>query len=224
MNLAPQSLLVVGRPTSTAPTPENIFDRLLSLLRESGGASVAYNQVATKHTKMDYHIINAYTNRFWISWQRTSIKNGIRCTTVLKWRTVWQRWGRWAITHLIVFIILGVQASSRKDHPAWFADLSTNARTKEEFMNKNCQVSDLYHIDDHNDGFPVCFISYWSQKISHQITYRPELGATWQRQNLSWKRKLSVKIRSSWYRTWLVTRDLTELTNSSFRFKTSKAD
>ena len=120
--------------------------------------------------------------------------------------------------------ILGVQASSRKDHPAWFADLSTNARTKEEFMNKNCQVSDLYHIDDHNDGFPVCFISYWSQKISHQITYRPELGATWQRQNLSWKRKLSVKIRSSWYRTWLVTRDLTELTNSSFRFKTSKAD
>ena len=56
MNLAPQSLLVVGRPTSTAPTPENIFDRLLSLLRESGGASLAYNQVATNHTKMDYRI------------------------------------------------------------------------------------------------------------------------------------------------------------------------
>ena len=92
MNLAPQSLLVVGRPTSKAPTPENIFDRLLSLLRESGGASVAYNQVATNHTKMDYHIIIAYTKRCWISWQRTSIKNGIRCTTVLKWRTVWQRW------------------------------------------------------------------------------------------------------------------------------------
>ena len=88
MNLAPQSLLVVGRPTSTAPTPENIFDRLLSLLRESGGASVAYNQVATNHTKMDYHIIIAYTKRCWISWQRTSIENGIRCTTVLKWRTV----------------------------------------------------------------------------------------------------------------------------------------
>ena len=192
MNLAPQSLLVVGRPTSTAPTPENIFDRLLSLLRESGGASDAYNQVATNHTKMNYHIIIAYTNRCWISWQKTSIKNGIKCTTVLMWRTVWQRWGQWVITHLIVFINLGVQASSRKDHPAWFADLSTNARTKEEFMNKNCQVSDLYHIDDHNDSFPVCFISYWSQKISHQITYRPELGATWQRQNLSWKRKLSV--------------------------------
>ena len=59
MNLAPQSLLLVGRPTSTAPTPENIFDRLLSLLRESGGASVAYNQVATDHTKMDYHIITS---------------------------------------------------------------------------------------------------------------------------------------------------------------------
>ena len=58
MNLAPQSLLVVGRPTSTAPTPENIFDRLLSLLRESGGASVAYNQVATNHTKMDYHVLH----------------------------------------------------------------------------------------------------------------------------------------------------------------------
>ena len=34
----------------------------------------------------------------------------------------------------------GVQASSREEHPAWFADLSTNARTKEEFMNKNCQA------------------------------------------------------------------------------------
>ena len=34
----------------------------------------------------------------------------------------------------------GVQASSREEHPAWFADLSTSARTKEEFMNKNCQA------------------------------------------------------------------------------------
>jgi hypothetical protein len=31
-------------------------------------------------------------------------------------------------------------ASGRADHPAWFQDLSTNARTKEEFMRKNCQV------------------------------------------------------------------------------------
>ena len=38
-------------------------------------------------------------------------------------------------------IITGMlQASSREEHPAWFADLSTNAHTKEEFMNKNCQV------------------------------------------------------------------------------------
>ena len=33
-----------------------------------------------------------------------------------------------------------LQASSREEHPAWFADLSTNAHTKEEFMNKNCQA------------------------------------------------------------------------------------
>ena len=63
------------------------------------------------------------------------------------------------MTHLIVFFILGVQASSRKDHPAWFADLSTNARTKEEFMNKNCQVSTLYQIA----------ILMMAKKISHQI-------------------------------------------------------
>ena len=78
------------------------------------------------------------------------------------------------MTHLIVFFILGVQASSRKDHPAWFADLSTNARTKEEFMNKNCQVSALYNIDDPNDGFPnnpyVFYINIQVKKISHRFT------------------------------------------------------
>ena len=45
MSLAPQSLLVVGKPGATSQTPENIFDRLLTLLRESGGASPVYNQV-----------------------------------------------------------------------------------------------------------------------------------------------------------------------------------
>jgi len=103
MNLAPQSLLVVGRPTSTAPTPENIFDRLLSLLRESGGASDAYNQVLDFMAE-DFH----------------------------------QKWNQ---MHHSVDVENGLtKASSRKDHPAWFADLSTNARTKEEFMNKNCQA------------------------------------------------------------------------------------
>ena len=33
-----------------------------------------------------------------------------------------------------------VLASSRADHPAWFEDLSTNAKTKEEFMTKSCQA------------------------------------------------------------------------------------
>ena len=44
---------------------------------------------------------------------------------------------------MVVFtwpIIIDMQASSRDEHPAWFADLSTNAHTKEEFMNKNCQA------------------------------------------------------------------------------------
>ena len=33
-----------------------------------------------------------------------------------------------------------------KSTPAWFADLSTNAHTKEEFMNKNCQAGCLWWI------------------------------------------------------------------------------
>ena len=45
MSLAPQSLLVVGKALVTYPTPENIFDRLLTLLRESSGASSVYNEV-----------------------------------------------------------------------------------------------------------------------------------------------------------------------------------
>ena len=45
MSLAPQSLLVVGKAPVTSPTPENIFDRLLTLLRESSGASSVYNEV-----------------------------------------------------------------------------------------------------------------------------------------------------------------------------------
>ena len=37
-----------------------------------------------------------------------------------------------------------LQASSRDEHPAWFADLATNAHTKEEFMNKNCQAGIIH--------------------------------------------------------------------------------
>ena len=45
MSLPPQSLLVVGKAPVSGPTPENIFDRLLTLLRESSGASSVYNEV-----------------------------------------------------------------------------------------------------------------------------------------------------------------------------------
>ena len=58
MSLAPQSLLVVGKAPVTSPTPENIFDRLLTLLRESSGASSVYNEVMPSMSRwMELHRI-----------------------------------------------------------------------------------------------------------------------------------------------------------------------
>ena len=54
--------------------------------------------------------------------------------------TGWHRWARMVVFHLVNHHWHALQASSREEHPAWFADLSTNAHTKEEFMNKNCQA------------------------------------------------------------------------------------
>jgi len=103
MSLPPQSLLVVGKAPVSGPTPENIFDRLLTLLRESSGASSVYNEV-----------LDFMAEDFQQKWDQMhrSIKADDELT----------------------------RASSREEHPAWFADLSTNAHTKEEFMNKNCQA------------------------------------------------------------------------------------
>ena len=91
MSLAPQSLLVVGKAPVTSPTPENIFDRLLTLLRESSGASSVYNEVTPwsliidqPPQWMDGIAPNSTEREFFyrclISWQRTSSRSGTRCT------------------------------------------------------------------------------------------------------------------------------------------------
>jgi hypothetical protein len=47
LGLAPQTVLVLGPPADPAgaPDPSNVFDRLLSLLRWSGGVDTVYKEV-----------------------------------------------------------------------------------------------------------------------------------------------------------------------------------
>merc|ERR1712183_507224 len=50
---------------------------------------------------------------------------------------------RWKMMFQYLETIQGnslTQLSSKEDHPDWFEDISTNAKTKEEYLSKGCQA------------------------------------------------------------------------------------
>ena len=102
------------------PTAENIFDEVLSLMRWGGGTATVYQEV-----------LKLMQEDFQSKWNQM-MENVVDNTEGNDWVHPCRK-------YFYVPSVDKTNLTTRLEDPDWFQDLSTNAKTKEEFMFRNCQ-------------------------------------------------------------------------------------